>query len=196
MSPDGVNVFNFLIQKVSRVFSFSVRISLDVFSICCNCSIMINLACRLKLCPVWLQCLSTGMVLRSLTSFLWLFNHILKVGSAFPTYWILQSSHSNKYIMKLLLQVVFWNILNVLLVWLLLKCSILVTCLEQSVLEFEKHGEHLPLVNLLVSCFLFFSIVFPPIICIRFLFLRKANRGLFSNNFFSSGLIFNMCQYL
>ena len=68
--------------------------------------------------------------------------------------------------MKLLLQVVFWNILNVLLVWLLLKCSVFITCLQQSVLEFEKHSEHFPLLNLLVaSSFLFFSIVFPPINC-------------------------------
>ena len=38
------------------------------------------------------------------------------------------------------------------------------TCLQQSVLGFEKHGEHFPLVNLLVvSSFLFFSTVFPPI---------------------------------
>ena len=112
-----------------------------------------------------------GMALGSLTSFLWLFNRILKAVSAFPTYWILQSLHSSKYMMKLLLQVVFWNILNVLLVWLLLKCSVFITCLQQSVLEFEKHGEHFPLVNLLVvSSFLFFSIVFPPINCLRFLF--------------------------
>ena len=118
-------------------------------------------------------------------SFLWLLNRILKAISAFPTNWILQSSHSSKYTMKLLLQVVFWNILNVLLVWLLLSCSVFITCIQQSVLEFEKHGEHFPLVNLLVvSSFLFFSIVFPPISCLRFLFLRKANRSLFSNNFF------------
>ena len=184
-----------MIQKVSRVFSLSFSISLDVFSISCNCSIMMSLACRLKLCPVWLKCLSTGMALGSLTSFLWLFNRILKAVSAFPTYWILQSLHSSRYMMKLLLQVVFWNILNVLLVWLLLKCSVFITCLQQSVLEFEKHGEHFPLVNLLVvSSFLFFSIVFPPINCLRFLFLWIANRGLFSNTFLSSGLTFNMCQ--
>ena len=84
-----------------------------------NCSIMMNLAYWLKLCPVWLKCLSTGIALGSLTSFLWLFNHILKAASAFPTYWILQSSYSSKYMMTLLLQVVFWNVLNVLFVWLL-----------------------------------------------------------------------------
>ena len=182
-------------QKVSRVFNLSFSISLDIFSISCNCSIKMNLARRLKLCPVWMKCLSSGMALGSLTSFLWLFNRILKAVSAFPTSWILQSSHSSKYMMKLLLQVVFWNILNVLLVWLLLKCSVFITCLQQSVLEFEKHSEHFPLVNwLVVSSFLFFSIVFPPIKCLRFLFLRKANRGLFSNTFLSSGLTFNMCQ--
>ena len=88
--------------------------------------------------------------------------------------------HSSKYMMKLLLQVAFWNILNFLLVWLLLKCSVFITCLQQSVLEFEKHGEHFPLVNLLVvSSFLCFSIVFPPINCFRFLFLPKANRSFF-----------------
>ena len=38
--------------------------------------------------------------------------------------------------MKLLLQVVFWNIWNVLLVWLLLKCSVFITCLQQGVLEY------------------------------------------------------------
>ena len=145
---------------------------------------MMNLACRLKLCLVWMMRLSTGMALGSLTSFLWLFNHILKAVSAFPTYWTSQSLHSSKYMMKLLLQVVFWNILNVLLVWLLLKCSVFITCLQQSVLEFEKHGEHFPLVNLLVvSSFLFFSIVFRPTNCRRFLFLQKANRDLFSNLF-------------
>ena len=166
-------------QKVSRVFSLSFSISLDVFSISCYCSIMMNLACRLKLCPVWLKCFSTGMVLGSLTSFLWLFNRILKAVSAFPTSWILQSFHSSKYMMKLLLQVVFWNILNVLLVWSLLKCSAFINFVQQSVLEFEKHGEHFSLVNLLVvTSFLFFSIVFPPFNCLRDLFLRKANRGL------------------
>ena len=183
LSHDGVNVFNFLIQTVSRVFSLSISISLDVFSISCNCSNMMNLACRFKLCPVWLKCLSTGMALGPLTSFLWLFNRILKTVSAFPTYWILQSSHSSKYMMQLLLQVVFWNIVNVVLVWLLLKCSVFITCLQQSVLEFEKHGEHFLLVNLLVvSSFL--SILFPPINCLKFLILQKANRGLFSNTFF------------
>ena len=170
-------------------------ISLDVFSISCNCSVMMNLVYRLKLCPVWLKCLSTGMSLASLTSFLWLFNRILKAVSTFPTYWILQSSHSSKSMMKLLLQVLFWNILNVLLVWLLLRCSVFITCLQQSILKFEKHGEHSSLVNfLVVGSFLFFSIVSPPINCLRFLFLRKANRGLFSITFLSSGLTFNMCQ--
>ena len=135
------------------------------------------------------------MALGSLTSFLWLFNRILKAVSAFPTCWILQRLNSTKYMMKLLLQAVFWNILNVLLVWLLLQCSVSIICLQQSDLEFEKHGEHLPLVNLLVvGSFLFFSIVFPPIHCLRFLFLRKGNRSLFSNTFVSPGLTFNMCQ--
>ena len=144
-------------SKKFLVFLVCFSTLLDVFSVSCNCSIMMNLACRLKLCPVWLKCLSTGMALGSLTSFLWLFNRILKAVSAFPTYWILQSSHSSKYMMKLLLQVVFWNILNVLLVWLLLKCFVFITCLQKSVLEFEKHGEHFPLKNLLVvSSFLFF----------------------------------------
>ena len=160
-----------MIQKVSRVFELSFSISLDFFSISCNYSIMMNLTCRFKLCAVWLKCVSTGMALGSLTSFRWLFSRILKAVSAFPTYWILQSSHSSKYMMKLILQVVFWNILNVLLVWLLLRCSVFVTCLQQSVLEFEKHG------LLVVSSFYFFSVVFPPINCLRFLFLRKANRG-------------------
>ena len=170
-----------MIQNNSRVFSLSFSILLDVFTISCNCSIMMNLVCRLKLCPIWLKSLSTGMALGSLTSFLWLFNCILKAVSAFPTYWIL---HSNKYMMKLLLQVVFWNILNILLAWLLLKCSVFVICFQQSILEFEKHGKHFLLVNLLVvSSFLFFSIVFPPINSLRFLFLRKANRGLFSKPF-------------
>ena len=173
-----------MIQKVCRVFSLSCSISLDVFSISCNCSIMMNLACRLKLCRVWLKCLSIGMALGSLKSFLWLFNRILKTFSAFPTYWILQNSHSSKCMMELLLQVVFWNILNVLLVWLFLKFSVFITCSQQSVLEFEKHGEHFPLINLLVvSSFLFFCIVFLPINCLRFLFMRKANSGLFSNIF-------------
>ena len=107
LSPDDVNVFNFLIQKVSRDFNLSFSISLDVFSISCNYSIMMNLACRFKLCAVWLKCVSTGMALGSLTSFRWLFCRILKAVSAFPTYWILQSLHSRKYMMKLLLQVVF-----------------------------------------------------------------------------------------
>ena len=184
-----------MIQNVSCVFSLSFSISVDVFLISCNCSIMMNLACRLKLCPVWLKCLAAGMALAYLTSFLWLFNRISKAVSAFPTYWILQSSHCSKYMMKLLLQVVFWNVLNVLLVWLLLKCSVFISCLQESVLEFEKHGEHLLLVTLLVvSRFLFFSIVFPPINCLRSLFLWKANGSLFSNTFLSTGLTFNMYQ--
>ena len=140
-----------------------------------------------------LKCLSTGMALGSLTSFLWLFNRILKAVSAFPTYWILQSSHSSIYMMKILLQVVFWNIRNVLLVWLLLKCSVFIICLQQSVLEFEKHCEHFPLLNLL-PLLLFLLCSFQSIVSgFRFLFLRKANRGLFSNTFLSSGLTFNMC---
>ena len=48
-----------------------------------------------------IECLSTGMVLGSFTSFLLLLNRILKAVSAFLTYWILQSSHSSKYMMKL-----------------------------------------------------------------------------------------------
>ena len=156
---------------------------------------MMNLACGLNLCPVWLKCLSAGMALGYLTSFLWLFNCILKAVSAFPTYWILESLHSSKNMMKLLVQVVFWNILNVLLVWLLLKCSVFVTCLQQSFLEFEKNGEHFLLVDLLVvSSFLVFYIVLPTIDCLRFLFLWKVNRGLFLNTFLSSGSTFNMCQ--
>ena len=150
-----------MIQKVSRVFSLSFRISLDVLSISCNFSIMINLACKLKLCPVWLKCLSKGMALGSLTSVLWLFNRILKVVLAFPTYWILKSLHSGKYMMKLILQVVFWNILHFLFIWLLLKCSVFINCLKRSVLEFKKHGEYFTLVNLLVvsSFFIFFYCV-------------------------------------
>ena len=109
---------------------------------------MMNSACRLNLCPVSLKCLSTGMALGSLTSFLWLFNCVLKAVSAFPTYWILQS----KYMMKLHLQVLFWNVL---LVALLLKCSVFIACLQNSVLEFEKHGEHSPLVNLLAAFYFF-----------------------------------------
>ena len=120
---------------------------------------MMNLACRLKLCPIWLKCLSTGIALGSLTSFLWLFSRTLKAVSAFPTYWILQSSHSSKYMMKLILQVAFCNILNVLLVWLLLKCSVFIICLQQSVLEFEKHVEHFPLVNLLVVTRFYFFLL-------------------------------------
>ena len=151
LSPNGVTVFNFLIQKVSRVFSLSFSISLDVSSIS-----------WLKLCPVWLKCLPTGMALGSLSSFLWLFNCILKAFSAFPTYLILQSSHYSKYMMKLILQIVFWNILIVLLVWILLKCSVFITCLQQSILQFEKHVGHFPLVNLLlVSSFLFFLLCSP-----------------------------------
>ena len=131
--------------------------------------------------------------LGSLTSFLWLFNRILNAVSGFPTYWILQSSHSSKYMMKLLLQVIFFNILNVLLVWLLLKCSVFVTCLRQYP-SIWKTWWTFPLVNLLVvNSFLFFSIVFSPTNYLRF-FSRKANRGLFSNTFLSSGLTFNMCQ--
>ena len=67
------------------------------------------------------------------------------------------------------------------------KCSVgfitfeitFITCLQQSVLEFEIHGEHFPLLNLLVvSRVLLFTIVFPAINCLKFLFLRKANREL------------------
>ena len=178
LSPDRVNVVNFWIQNVSRVFSLSFSIWLDVFYI-------------LKL----LKCLSTGMDLGILNSFLWLFNRILKAVLAFPTYWILQSLHCSKYMMELLLEVVFWIILNVLLVWLLLKRFIFISCLQQSVLEYEIHGENFPLVKMLVvSSFLFFSIVFRPINCLRFLLLWKADRGLFSNTFLSSGLTFNVCQ--
>ena len=140
LSPDGVNVFNFLIQKVSCVFNLSFSISLDVLLMSCNCSIMMNLASRLKLCPVWLKCLFRGMAVGSLTSFLWLFNHILKALSAFQTYWMLQSLHFSKCMMKLLLQVVFWNILNVLLVWLLFKCLVVfITCLQQSVIDTKAY---------------------------------------------------------
>ena len=145
---------------------------------------MMNLACRLKLCPVWLKCLSTGMVLGYLMSFLWLCNCILKAVSPFPKYWISQSSHSGKYMMKLFLEVAFWNILNVLLIWLLLKWSVFITCIQQNPIEFEKQGEHFLLVNLLaVSTFYFFSIVFRPINCLRLLFLRKTNRAYFEKPF-------------
>ena len=184
-----------MIQKVSRDFNLSFSISLDVFSISCNYSIMMNLACRFKLCAVWLKCVSTGMALGSLTSFRWLFCRILKAVSAFPTYWILQSLHSRKYMMKLLLQVVFLEYS---------KCSVGLIAFEMlrfcylfttNCLWIWKTWWTFPLVNLLVvSSFYFFSIVFPPINCLRFLFLRKANRGLFSNKILSSELSFSMCQ--
>ena len=117
-------------------------------------------------------------------SFLWLCNCILKAVSPFSKYWILQSSHSGKYMMKLFLEVAFRNILNVLLVWLLLKWSVFITCLQQNPIEFEKQGEHFLLVNLLaVGTFFFFSIVFRPINCLRLLFLRKTNRAYFEKPF-------------
>ena len=68
-------------QKVSHVFSLSFSISLDVFSISCNCSVIMNIGCRLKLCLVSLKCLTRGMALVSLTSFPLLFIFFLSVSS-------------------------------------------------------------------------------------------------------------------
>ena len=62
------------------------------------------LACKLNECPGFLKCKLAGIDFGLPTSFLWLFNLMLKAISVVPTYWTLHSKHSMKLMMNLLLQ--------------------------------------------------------------------------------------------
>ena len=113
-SPLGAIVSSLMIQKSSRSFSRSLRVSLLTFDISVNCPMRVNFACFMKLWPCILKWLHAEIAFGLLTSFLWLFSFKLKGISDYPTYWILHNMHSIKYMTYWLLRVSLWNILNVL----------------------------------------------------------------------------------
>ena len=77
-SPLGPIASSLMIQKSSRPFSRSLRVSLLTYDISVNCSIRINFACFVKLWPCILKWLHAGIAFQLLTSFLWLFSPKLK----------------------------------------------------------------------------------------------------------------------
>ena len=93
LSPNGTSVFSFWIQKFSLITNISRSVSLEPCKFT-SLSMMMNLACLLKLCPFSWKCFQARMELGFLVSFLWLFNLRLNAISAFPTYSILHNMHS------------------------------------------------------------------------------------------------------
>ena len=96
LKPFGVNVCNFVIQKSS--LSFSNRVfSVLLKSFFLNCSMNVNFACLLKLCPGSRKWASTGMELGFFASLQWLLMRSLAGVSYFPIYGLFSHfMHSSK----------------------------------------------------------------------------------------------------
>ena len=120
LKPSGYSVSNFRIQKFSLLISCWMRVSLALV-VFLNWSIMVNFACLLKLWLSCWKCLQAVIVSTFSKSFRWLFSLMLTLVSAFPTNYLLNKTHSIKYITQLLVQLTLWNILYIFLVWWLLK---------------------------------------------------------------------------
>ena len=103
LSPNRTSVFSFWIQMFPLITNNSRSASLEPCKFT-SLSMMMNLACLLKLCPFSWKCLQARMELGFLVSFLWLFNLRLNAVSAFPTYCILHNMHSIRPIRYSLLQ--------------------------------------------------------------------------------------------
>ena len=183
------------IQKFSLSISRWVRVPLDL-EVFVNWSIMVNFACLLKF---WLICwkyLQTIIASTFFTSFRWLFSHILKLVSAFPTYCLLHEMHPIKYITKLLAQLTLWNILYIFLVCWLLKTVFFRICLQKNDLKFVRHGEHLLGFSFCICLFLtsFFSILLLRINSLRFLFHLNAIIGWYLNTSSRDSIISSQFQ--
>ena len=92
------------IQKSLQRFNQNFKVSLSVVWILLSCSINVNFAWRLNECPGFLKWKLGGIDFGLFTSFLWLFNLILKAVSAFQTYWILHNLHFIKPMINLFLR--------------------------------------------------------------------------------------------
>ena len=94
LSPNGSSVFSFwILLNLSLITNISRSASLDPCKFT-SLSMMMNLACLLKLCPFSWKSSQARMELGFLVSFLWLFNLRLNAVSAFSTYCILHNMHS------------------------------------------------------------------------------------------------------
>ena len=91
--PLGSSVSILIIQKSSRRFRRSLRVSLLTFAMLVNCPFRVNFARFMKLWPCILKWWHAGIAFGLLTSFLWLFRLKLKRNLDFPTYWILNNMH-------------------------------------------------------------------------------------------------------
>ena len=126
----GDKVFIFNTEKFSLCFNQSFKVGLLKFFFSVSCSIKVNL-CMLdiNLCHSFLKWAQAGMAFGLLTSFLWLFNLMLKLVSDLPTYWRLHRIHSSKQIIHWLSHVMLWYILKTLFVRLILKVLVFTTCI-------------------------------------------------------------------
>ena len=82
--------FEKLIRALTNI-SHSASLELCKFI---SLSVMMNLPCLLKLCPLCWKCLEARMELGFLVSFLWSFSVKLNAVSVFLTYCILHNMHS------------------------------------------------------------------------------------------------------
>ena len=81
------------------------------------------------------------------------------------------------------------------LFWLLWNVIVLIICLQQSVLLFDKHGMQFPLATVRNFCFtLLNSILSLPVMSFRFRFLQNASIGICWNVSSNVGSIFKSCQ--
>ena len=177
-SPLGASVSSLIIQKSSRRFNHSVRVSILTFYISVNCSDRVKFACFMNLSPCILRWLHAVITFGLLTSFLWIFSLKLKEVSDFPTYWILHNMHSIKQITYWLLHVSLWSILKVLFVCWLVNVCILNTCVQHNDGLVELQGMEFPfsLVRFFLKIISCLS-VWPPIISWRFLLRLNAITG-------------------
>ena len=179
-SPRGCNVWSSLIQKFSLVFRRRLNVNLSPL-VFFSFSMRVNFASRSNWCPGKLKCLSAPGLLGFIASKRWLFKRTLNCHSVFPVYWVEHFLQVSKYINQVSLQFMVSLILYVLLVIVLWKLDVFTTCLQHLLLASLLHGVLLPFV-VLNRLTLLFSMVVPPIISFKFLFLRNATIG-FSLNF-------------
>ena len=107
--PYGYKVFNFSIQKSSRLFNRSVSSTLSMFTLL-SCSIKVNPTCRLKSWFGCLKCWSAYGAISLFMSLRWIFSVTWSYVSDFPMYWMQRWYISLKYIKSLLLSSRSWKI--------------------------------------------------------------------------------------
>ena len=86
-----------------------------------GCSVKVNFACWIKLCPSFLKWTQAGIAFGWFKSFQLLFNLTFKLVSDLPRYWRLHRIHSSKKIIHWCLYVMVWYMLETLFNWLLLN---------------------------------------------------------------------------